>query len=407
MGKLYVAIVGAGLGGLALAQALKRGGVAFDVFESDEALSSRPQGYRIRIDAQGQRALAQTLSPELYELFRGTVSATATSGSFLTPSLESASGRVPDSWHSTDVADEGDKVAEDVSVNRRTLREILMCGIEDHVHFDRAFEGYSLTNDGRVEVRFRQDVTAVTCDVLVGADGVNSRVRSQLAPKAEPMDTGAVCFYGKADLDRLGNDLSGFEGTNIVFADGFAAIFDEMQFDQEFPALQRADFSCKITPTSDYLYWCLIGPYATFEIEPNHRADSDRIRKAILSVTRDWHPSLRKILQQSEAGDTAMLPIRSGRPDVHWPVGSATLLGDAIHAMTPAGGLGANTALADAASLAEAILKADCGSLSIPFALAQYESDMRERAISAVETSNRGASKLFESAMPGDHQSTL
>ncbi|TCW80650.1 monooxygenase [Burkholderia sp. SRS-46] len=398
MGKFRVAIIGAGLGGLALAQALKRGGVAFDVFESDNALGSRPQGYRIRIDAQGQQALAQTLPPELYDLFRGTVSTSATSGNFLTPTLEPASGRVPESWHSDDVA-------EDVSVHRRTLREILMCGIEDHVHFDRAFEHYSVTNDGRVEVRFKQDIPTVTCDVLVGADGVNSKVRAQLAPKAEPIDTGAVCFYGKADVERLGNDLSGFEGTNIVFADGFAAILDQMQFDHEFLATQCTDFSCKITPTRNYLYWCLIGPYAKFEMEPNRRMDSDRIREATLSVTRDWHPSLRQIFKRSKAEDTAMLPIRSGRPNVLWPVGSATLLGDAIHAMTPAGGLGANTALADAASLADAILKADRGVLSVPIALAQYQSAMRERAVAAVETSNRGASKLFEPAVPGDPQS--
>ncbi|WP_269504392.1 FAD-dependent oxidoreductase [Burkholderia sp. IMCC1007] len=397
MGKLHVAIVGAGLGGLALAQALKRGGVAVDVFESDKALSSRPQGYRIRIDAHGQQALARTLAPELYDLFRGSVSTSATSGNFLTPNLQPASGRVPESWHA-------DGVAADVSVNRRTLREILMHGIEDHVHFDRAFEQYSVTHDGRVEVRFRQDVPTVTCDVLVGADGINSRVRCQLAPETEPIDTGAVCFYGKTDLERLGNDLSGFEGTNIVFADGFAAILDHMQFDHEFLAVQCTALNCKITPTSDYLYWCLIGPYARFEVGPNRQMDPDGIRNAILSVTRDWHPSLRRILQQSEAEDTAMLSIRSGRPEVLWPVGAATLLGDAIHAMTPAGGLGANTALADAACLADAILKADRGVLSVPSALEQYEGAMRERAVVAVETSNHGAAKLFEPAAPGDQQ---
>ncbi|QNA96672.1 NAD(P)-binding protein [Stenotrophomonas maltophilia] len=61
MSRIHVSIIGAGLGGLALAQALKRGGVAFDVFEADKTLNSRPQGYRIRIDAEGQRALARTL----------------------------------------------------------------------------------------------------------------------------------------------------------------------------------------------------------------------------------------------------------------------------------------------------------------------------------------------------------
>lgn len=406
MSRIHVTIIGAGLGGLALAQALKCGGVAFDVFEADAALSSRPQGYRIRIDAQGQRALARTLPPELYEIFRGTVSTTATAGRFLTPGLLPASGPVPDSWRSADTLDDGARAGADVSVNRCTLREILMCGIEAHVHFGRAFERYALTNDGRAEVRFRHGGSAVTCDVLVGADGVNSRVRSQLAPDAQPMDTGAVCIYGKVDLDRLGSNASRLEGTNIVFADGFAAIFDQMQFDPHVLEHACAHLSCRVTLAPDYLYWCLIGPAARFGMASDHRPDPDHIRKAIVAATDDWHPAVRGILQQSKAADTAMLPIRSGRPDVPWPVGPATLLGDAVHAMTPAGGLGANTALADAASLAEVMLEADTGTLSVESALAQYESDMRERARYAVETSNRGAAKLFEAAMPDRRQST-
>ncbi|HIH2644050.1 TPA: NAD(P)-binding protein, partial [Burkholderia cenocepacia] len=50
MHDIHVAIVGAGLGGLALAQALKQAGIAFDVYERDAAIDSRRQGYRIRID---------------------------------------------------------------------------------------------------------------------------------------------------------------------------------------------------------------------------------------------------------------------------------------------------------------------------------------------------------------------
>jgi len=400
MGKLHIAIVGAGLGGLALGQALKRAGVGFDVYEFDQALDSRPQGYRLRIDAGGQQALAQVLPPELYGLFRATASSAATSGRFLAPSLEPTPGRAPQSWH-VDAPSPGEGgQAADVSVNRRSLREILVCGIEGHVHFGQGLSHYALRDDGRVELRFGGSAAAVACDALVGADGVNSRVRLQLAPLAVPADTGAICFYGKAELQRLGEGAAALAGTNIVFADGFAAILDQMRF-----AAVRAAAGCKLTPTPDYLYWSVIGPGARFGLEPGERLQAAQIREMLVALTESWHPALRQVWLQSQAADIAMLPVRSGRPEAPWPAGPVTLLGDAIHAMSPAGGLGANTALADAAALAEAIAQAGAGAglrNGLARALARYEADMRQRACQAVERSNHGAARLFAPARLGD-----
>jgi cation diffusion facilitator CzcD-associated flavoprotein CzcO len=47
---IHISIIGAGLGGLCLAQALQKHGVAFDVYEKDVSPYSRAQGYRLRID---------------------------------------------------------------------------------------------------------------------------------------------------------------------------------------------------------------------------------------------------------------------------------------------------------------------------------------------------------------------
>lgn len=400
MSHFHVAIVGAGLGGLALAQALKRRAIAFDVFESDPALDSRPQGYRLRIDAQGQAALAQALTPGRYALFRHTASISATSGRFLAPDLTPSSRRVPDSWHSDAVAGNSDPVAEDLSINRRTLREILMCGIEAHVHFGRGLDHYRLTQDGRMDLDFGPDVAAASCDILVGADGVNSRVRAQLVPTAAPVETGDICFYGKTDLERLDPTQAGLEGTRIIFADGFAAILDPMQFDH---ARWQNGCNCPLTPINDYLYWCLIGPENRFGMTPGQRMDAAGIRKLTLSATKDWHPSLQQILLQSEPADTAMLPIRSGCPGVIWPAGPVTLLGDAIHVMTPAGGLGANTALVDAVALASAISSvANRPHETVP-ALEHYALAMRQRAAMAQAASNHGAARLFQAMAAGQH----
>lgn len=66
-------IIGAGLGGLALAQGLKKAGISFKVFERDHTINYRPQGYRIRLHGEGSFAgLRANLSNELWTFFEKT-----------------------------------------------------------------------------------------------------------------------------------------------------------------------------------------------------------------------------------------------------------------------------------------------------------------------------------------------
>ncbi|KAG0328334.1 hypothetical protein BG000_000521 [Podila horticola] len=67
-----ILIIGAGLGGLALAQGLKKAGISFRVFERDISADFRPQGYRVRINPFGGAALKETLDDRLFELFEKT-----------------------------------------------------------------------------------------------------------------------------------------------------------------------------------------------------------------------------------------------------------------------------------------------------------------------------------------------
>lgn len=389
MQDFHVVIIGAGLGGLCLAQGLKRAGISFDVYERDAAPDSRLQGYRIRIDAGGQRALQANLSLELFHLFQATASIGASAGQFLTPQLLPVAGRAPESWD--DGADEDDS---DLSVNRHTLREILLSGIEDHVHFGHAFACYRCAEDGSVDVSF-DDLSSVSCNLLVGADGVNSYVRRQLAPYAEPMDTGSICVYGKAELPLTAGAGILLDGTTVVFADGFTAIFDLMRFSDDIPSLAaRLAPGSSLTPISDYLYWALIGPRQRLGLEKHDQAQD--LPALLTTAMRGWHPDLMQIVSLSKPAAAAALPVRNGRPDALWPFGAVTLLGDAIHAMSPAGGLGANTALEDARVLAEILADARAEAKPANVALLDYEADMRDRAARAINASERGAAMLFE-----------
>ena len=67
-----VAIIGGGMGGLCLANGLKKAGISVTVYERDQSPESRPQGYRIHIDPQGSTALHECLPPHLWDLFSST-----------------------------------------------------------------------------------------------------------------------------------------------------------------------------------------------------------------------------------------------------------------------------------------------------------------------------------------------
>ncbi|WP_163572288.1 NAD(P)-binding protein [Fodinicola feengrottensis] len=76
-----VLVIGAGLGGLAVAQGLRKAGIDVQVYEKDTDIEARWQGYRIGLREYGWSALRTCLPAELYDL------AWATSGSLVGPGL--------------------------------------------------------------------------------------------------------------------------------------------------------------------------------------------------------------------------------------------------------------------------------------------------------------------------------
>lgn len=371
----HVAIVGAGPGGLCLAQALTRAGIRCDVYERDGSANERTQGYRIRIDAAGQRALAKSLTPAMDHALRLTASLATSPGQILDTQLQPINAQRPDSW-------QDDEEQSDLGIHRQSLREVLMTGIRDRVHFGHAFAGYDTLDDGRVRVAF-DNATSVTTDVLVGADGVHSRVRTMLAPEATPTLTDAVCLYGRS-TPHAHEAL--MDGTRIILAQDCAAIIEAMRF--------RHDLPDTVSPVDDYLYWALLTTRERLGLSAALAGD---VPVAIERITHAWHPTLRSVMCSSGQSDIAIAPVRTGRTDVRWKRGRGrvTLLGDAIHAMSPAGGRGANMALEDAGALATCLAGAPANPYGLTHALDRYEAEMRRRADEAIAVSVAGMDRLL------------
>jgi hypothetical protein len=83
----HVLIIGGGIGGLTLAQGLKRARISAAVYERDRTLTDRLQGYRVHISPTGSLALHECLPPHLFEVFDRTCGAPTSAVRFFTEQM--------------------------------------------------------------------------------------------------------------------------------------------------------------------------------------------------------------------------------------------------------------------------------------------------------------------------------
>jgi 2-polyprenyl-6-methoxyphenol hydroxylase-like FAD-dependent oxidoreductase len=133
--RFHVLIIGGGIGGLCLAQGLKKAGISVAVYERDQSAHFRSQGYRIHINPDGRQALRACLPDNLFNLFVATSGKPATGRFTIFDShLHELNSRP---LHYV-IADS--RFILSTEVNRLTLREILLAGLDDAVHFNKTLE---------------------------------------------------------------------------------------------------------------------------------------------------------------------------------------------------------------------------------------------------------------------------
>jgi 2-polyprenyl-6-methoxyphenol hydroxylase-like FAD-dependent oxidoreductase len=394
---MKVIVIGGGTGGMCLAHGLRRAGIEVAVHERDRTRTSGLHGYRVGISPNGARALKACLDPELFATFVATTAAPYDSLAMLTERYRTLT-RI----NMAELPHTGDRPEDrEHNVSRMTLRQVLFTGMEDVVTFDRRFTHYEQHADGRVTAHF-DDGGSDTGDLLVGADGASSRVRAQYLPHATHTGTGLVAIGGKTLLtgrseallpDVVRNGLGMYFDRRGQFGithtmrmpwsedgaprDGVGA--SERELVSRWPGL-------RFDNTTDYVSWAISTSRTIAPADVLERTGSDLVALTA-ELSEGWDPRWLELVSTADPGSTVALSIRTSDPVPAWAPSTVTMLGDAIHTMTPGRGAGANTALRDARELRDRLVRVRGGETTLPDAVGEYEDLMRRYSALAVRES--------------------
>jgi 2-polyprenyl-6-methoxyphenol hydroxylase-like FAD-dependent oxidoreductase len=122
----------------------------------------------------------------------------------------------------------------------------------------------------------------------------------------------------------------------------------------------------------------------------------EALKRIAQTKASGWHADLRNLIAKSDPATVSCLPIRTSVPVAPWPTKRITLLGDAIHSMTPFRGIGANIALRDAANLCHALSAANAGETELLPAIQAYESEMIRYGFRAVRDSFKAMEQILD-----------
>ncbi|KAI9354638.1 hypothetical protein DFJ73DRAFT_958970 [Zopfochytrium polystomum] len=437
----HILIIGAGIGGLCLAQGLQRRGIPFTVYERDPSPDHRKQGYRLRINADGYKGLEACLTPERLAFYEASCARGPTGfrfidaldGSDYEPTMVAKGMHLPPPGLGSD--GKPPAISEAGTADRRVLRAALLAGIEDSVVFGQELVAFKVVEGGEggrtVVATFASGLVAKGA-LLVGADGVHSRVRRSLLPDRAFLDTDGRAIYGKTALTPAARHALHpllLAGTAAALqkppAGPVLSLFSEPVVFPNPPHALAPPAGCaaaaRLPETQDYLYWVLVARSATFTAAsaaaPGDDDDTDKepplprpgadAQSLARRLTASWDPRVRAVFTangNTDAAATSATRITTSPPTAGpWrTVPGVTLLGDAIHAMSPTAGVGANAALMDCKLLVEridAFLRGDvegAGGIGDAVVIGAFEEEMWRKAEVSIRMSRRGGVTLYD-----------
>jgi 2-polyprenyl-6-methoxyphenol hydroxylase-like FAD-dependent oxidoreductase len=275
-----------------------------------------------------------------------------------------------------------------------------MTGLEDVCYYGAKFSHYE--TDHNTVTAYFEDGRVIQGNLLIGADGAGSVVRKQRAPEAKFMDSGARAIYGRIRLDDARKVLP-----QLCAADVFTAASDTKKLILGvgpiiFPvrpelASQTLGIKTTLHEQHDYVGCIISGRKEFFGSNDldNRKKTSDELQKMATDLLRDWPSDAYKAPECGEKGSFFYIEMTSSIPFELKPHSNVTLLGDAIHTMTPSLGRGANVALRDAALLGNELIHVANGNKSLEEAIFNYEALMVPYGFGVVKYSAEMGTRLL------------
>jgi salicylate hydroxylase len=369
----HLAIIGAGIGGVALAVACLQRGIPFTLYERDSSFDARAQGYGLTLQ-QASNAIKGLGLFSLKEM-----------GNSTRHVVHTTEGKKITEWGMrTHLNIKKSPKRINAHIPRQALRLALLeqLGNHDAVQWGHRLVCLKQCEDKSVELsfQFNGEMKNAKADLVVGADGIRSVVRSFLIGEdVTPLRyLGYVVILGICSLEALKGVESSLLDSATVFqtVNGHERIY--------------------VMPYSlDSVMWQLSFPMPEEEAKALSAQGAQALKEEACRRTK-WHQPIPEILSATLPAQISGYPMYDRellKSELLEKAGAFTLIGDAAHPMSPFKGQGANQALLDALALARNISIA-CTPLSKwreigvrKSVLIEFEKEMLERSASKVKDS--------------------
>lgn len=318
-------VVGAGIGGLTAAVALRRAGI--DVTLCERACQLRAAGFGLSVQSNAMTAL-RTLGMGLDQELLGV------GGRVTTFTVREPDGTL---IRRLEMAPADALLgAPSVVVARSDFHELLLRAAGGDVRVETAAEAVRFENRDDGVALHLADGRTLRADVLIGADGINSKVRAQLHGASASRSGGFVCWLALAPF------------RHPAFAQGESVHFWGRGMRFGVHDIGRSGYR----KDHENTYW-----WGTMSTHPDLAGNWPYGKDDLLRRFHSWSPDIGEIIAATPGSDILALPGQDRPTLPWWGRGRVTLLGDAAHPMLPSLGQGANSAIEDAVVLGHALAR--------------------------------------------------